>query len=318
MRSVTTGLSLLVAAVCISSSLDRAMSQSKVPIPTEYAVPGERTFPESIAFDEDTGTFYTGSADRGIVYRGSRNATEMIPHISGAAAPPASNGLRLLPSGELLVAGGRSGSLFVYAADGSLVRGYNSTPSEQTFVNDAVVTSADEAFVTDSIRPVLFRTDPSRRGSLEPWLDLTRTPIKYGEGFNLNGIVATEDNRFLVVAQTNARRFWRIDRRSKEVRMIDTPNGEGGADGMRLRGNRLFAVRDGGVSVYELSVDALKAVLVSRVDDPRFNGPTAIAIDGDDLLVVNAQFAAREGVPNLPFTITRVAGAAAVKRGDSL
>lgn len=312
-------LGVAVAIVTATALVpDVGFAQSASETLSSYAVPGERTFPEGIALDAATGAFFVGSADQGTIYRGSRSAQEMTPHVSGAEAPPASNGLRLLPSGELLVAGGRTGTLYVYAPDGTLVRRLDAPAAERTFINDSVVVSPTEVYVTDSFRPVLFRADPSVDGLLEPWLDLTATPIEYGEGFNLNGIVATEDGRYLIVAQTNARTFWRIDLASKDVTAIDVPHGEGGADGMRLVGDRLFAVRDGGVTTYRLAPDAGSVTVTARVVDERFSGPTAVAVDGDDLLIVNAQFAARDGTPDLPFTVTRVTGAAvATERGAS-
>jgi superoxide dismutase, Cu-Zn family len=275
-------------------------------LPGEYIVPGERTFPESIALDHERDVFYVGSADQGTLFRGRRDAASLTPFVAGRSAPSAANGLALLPSGDLLVAGGRSGSLFVYAPNGTLRRRFDSPATEQTFINDLVVVSPTEAYVTDSFRPTLFRVDPSREGALEAWLDLTQTPIRYADGFNLNGVVATADGRFLIAAQTNIGKFWRIDRRSKVTDEIRVLGGEGGGDGLRLRGNLLYAVNGGGLTVYDLSSDASEARVLTRLTDLRLNGPTGLALDGDDALVVNAQFSARESTPDLPFTVTRL------------
>ena len=81
-----------------------------------------------------------------------------------------------------------------------------------------------DAYLTDfGLRPVLFRVagDSEDPGELEEWLDLSATsiPIQGGPAgaFNLNGIVASEDGRYLLVVHTGEQRLYRIDRESQEV-----------------------------------------------------------------------------------------------------
>jgi sugar lactone lactonase YvrE len=46
-------------------------------------------------------------------------------------------------------------------------------------------------------------------------------PIEYGEGFNLNGIAASGDGRYLVAVQSNSGNLYRADTESREVTQID-------------------------------------------------------------------------------------------------
>lgn len=92
----------------------------------------------------------------------------------------------------------------------------------------------------------------------EEWLDLEGTPIEYGKGFNLNGIAASEDGRYLGTVQSNTGNLYRIEVESREVTQIDL-GGETlmDGDGILLDGQTLYVVHGGeGVIVpVELSKD---------------------------------------------------------------
>jgi len=177
---------------------------------------------------------------------------------------------------------------------------------EGGFLNDLVLTGSG-VFVTDSMRPILWRIPPGG-GSIEPFLDFTGTALQYLPGFNLNGIVVTEDGRYLVVSQSNTGRLFRITIATKEVVGIDLGFDRVPGDGLLLRGQTLYAVAGGGVVRVTLSGDFTSGRVYSRTFDRRFRFPTTIAFARDRLLVVNSQFTALFGgfAPQLPFTVTSI------------
>jgi Cu-Zn family superoxide dismutase len=224
--------------------------------------------------------------------------------------------MKLDGHGRLLVAGGGSGQVGVLDADDGSVLATLATPAAPaTFLNDLAVAPRGAVYVTDSQRPVLFRfqTGPGGVGAIEPWLDLTTTPIRYGtSGANLNGIVVTPDGRYLVAVQTNTGQLWRIDTATQEVREVDLGGTQvTGGDGLLLLGDELYVVQNaiGRISRWTLDADAPRATFDSAVQDRNFAFPTTIAALGDDeLVVVNAQFNRRTGpLPLvLPFVLTAI------------
>ena len=140
----------------------------------------------------------------------------------------------------------------------------------------------------------------------EAWLDLTTTPIVYQAGFNLNGIVATPDDRYLIVSQTNTGELFRIDLATKAVVQIDLGGESVAGDGLALRGQTLFAVAGGLIVKVRLSDQFTSGDVLSRTGDASFSSPTTLAIARGRLLVVNSQFANQGGTPTLPFTVSSV------------
>jgi len=200
--------------------------------------------------------------------------------------------------------------MFVYnTADGSLVASYSTPAVEQTFINDVTITPDGAAYFTDSFRPVLFKISDMAGGEAESWLDFTGTVLEYGEGFNLNGIAASPDGRYLLVIHSGNGNLYRIDTETQEVSQVDT----GGADltagdGILLIGNTLHVTRNqfGEIVPVTMSEDFSTGTAGAAVTDPSLIFPTTIAQAGDSLLVVNSQFNNRGGTPELPFTVSRL------------
>ncbi len=292
-----------------------------------YVLPGDEVYPEGIALDEATGDFFVGSTTDGTIFRGNvaEPGTEAevfgLPNSRGVRTTAV--GMEVVPGGrrasggQLLIAGDDTGRIFAYdATGGALIEALDTPESEMTFINDVAVARGG-AYFTDSMRPILFRYSPPTSdiegtvGELEEWLDLEGTPIEYGEGFNLNGIAASGDGRYLVTVQSNTGNLYRIDIESREVTQIDL-GGETltGGDGILLDGQTLYVVRGGeGVIVpVDLSEDFASGEVGEAFSDPSFARPTTIAKYGDRLLVVNSQFDRRESgeSPELPFTVSAI------------
>jgi streptogramin lyase len=116
--------------------------------------------PEGIAIDQG-GQFYAGSIPTGAIYRGSVRTGQgevLVPGVTGRAAL----GIDVDNHRRVFVAGGPTGSAYVYDGEsGGLIATY-ALVNGQTFVNDVVVTRGG-AYFTDSFRPVVYRTARSAR-----------------------------------------------------------------------------------------------------------------------------------------------------------
>ncbi len=278
---------------------------------TSFALPGEQVFPEGVAYNPASGKFYVGSTTDGTLYEGDLASGEVTVFSEGGAdGRTTAIGMKVDANGDLWVAGGGTGQMFVYnTADGSLVASYTTPAVEQTFINDVTITPDESAYFTDSFRPVLFKISDMMGGEAESWLDFTGTVLEYGEGFNLNGIAASPDGRYLLVVHSGNGNLYRIDTDTQEVSQVDT----GGADltagdGILLVGNILYVSRNqfGQIVPVTMSEDFSMGTAGEPLTDPSLIFPTTIALADDSLLVVNSQFNNRGGTPQLPFTVSRL------------
>ena len=262
--TITSGvvvLALALAAVACDGTGDgggednggnaRSQTTQEVSSAERYVLPGEQVFPEGVAYRSETGDFYVGSTTDGTVFRGN---VEGGPKEAKVFLEPESDGrttaigMEVDKERRLFIAGGETGRIFVYDIESAnLVRRLDTPDAEPTFLNDVAVTPNGGAYFTDSMRPVLFRMTSTDGGvgEAEPWLNLEGTPAEYEEGFNFNGIDATEDGRYLVAVQSNTGELFRIDTESKEVVEIDL-GGEtlANGDGLLLDGRTVYVVRN--------------------------------------------------------------------------
>jgi Cu-Zn family superoxide dismutase len=279
-----------------------------------YVLPGDMVFPEGVAYQPETGDYYVSSTTDGTIFRGyDRDKTASVFLPGGTDGRTSATGMKVDKQGRLFVSGAATGQMFVYdTVSGALLASFNNGKSP-TFVNDVALTDSNGAFFTDSNNPVLYRVfmDSAGQWQVENWLDFTGTPLVYQQGFNVNGIAASQDGRYLVVVQSNTGKLYRITVATKAVMEIDlfgatVPNG----DGILLRGRALYVSQNeaGLIADVRLTPDLSKGLVVSRTGSPSFGYPTTIAFAGDDLLVVNSQFNNRgPGLqPVLPFTLSRV------------
>jgi Cu-Zn family superoxide dismutase len=280
-------------------------------LPASYALPGESVFPEGVAYNPASGKFYVGSTTDGTLYEGDLASGEVtIFSAGGADGRTTAIGLKVDANGNLWVSGGGTGQMFVYnTADGSLIASYTTPAVEQTFINDATVTPDGSVYFTDSFRPVLFKVSDLAGGEAESWLDFTGTVLEYGEGFNLNGIAATPDGRYLLVIHSGTGSLYRIDSETREVIQVDTGDADLTAgDGILLVDTTLYVTRNrfGEIVPVDMSEEFSVGMAGTPLTDPSLIYPTTIAQAGDSLLVVNSQFNNRGGTPELPFTVSRI------------
>jgi Cu-Zn family superoxide dismutase len=332
-------LVLLILLLSVSSTLPRAAAQTTpaasptaaqqvLPAATPmagggrlFALPAGGGFPEGVAYDEVTGDFYVGSSVDGTIYRGNVVSGTMEVFLPGQPGRVAI-GLALDDSGRLFVAGGGTGTVAVYdTATGQQLLEVANGLAPNTFLNDVAVSPAGVAYITDSFNPLLYRivatAIPPALGTpapvpttdaLEVFVDFTTTGFDLVQtGFNANGIVATPDGRYLLLVQTNTGALYRVDAATGETIQVDL--GEGslpGGDGLELDGQTLYVVREGQITVVTLGPDYATGSVGASFSDPSFASPTTIARFDGCLLVVNSQFGALQGEPQLPFTVSSV------------
>jgi sugar lactone lactonase YvrE len=291
------------------------------PRPDLYLLPPEARYPEGIAAENKRGTFYVSSVFDGSIYRGNVRKEKVKLFLPGGQdGRTQAVGLALDDERRLYVAGGQTGKVFVYdTRGGELVRTFSSA-RVSGFLNDVTVNPRNgDAYITDSLVPVIWRvpakevTDAFAQGQLDPWLDLTGTPIEYTEGFNLNGIVVTANGRYLLTVQTNTGNLYRIDTRTKRVTKVDLGNATlTNGDGLVLKGHTLYVVRNQDELISKVLLGNLftSGRVKETASAPSLDFPTTAALARGRLLVVNSQFdeggPAGPGVPEIPFTVSSI------------
>jgi sugar lactone lactonase YvrE len=228
---------------------------------------------------------------------------------------------------RLVVVGRQTGLIFVYnTQDGRLISRLHNGRSgiDQTFLNDVTFAPDGSAYVTDSVNAVLYRVAVTQSGQyeLQEFLKFEGTPITYVNavgpaGINLNGIVATANGQYLIVAKRNENALYRIDLQTRQVVPIEMPqNMLTTPDGMFLQGDTLYVAQNipKSVAVVKISSDFARATLESTIPHPTFAFPTSVARYRGSLLVVSSQFdtvgspAAVTGTqpPIVPFWVTEI------------
>jgi sugar lactone lactonase YvrE len=260
--------------------------------------------PEGVAFDKRSEAFFVSITADGAIYRGTLDSDTVSPFIAGAAGR-AAVGLEVR-RGKLYVAGGPSGSITVYdIATRQRVAEFQT--GSGGFLNDLVVTRRGDVFVTDSFRPTLWHVTAAqvRAGSGTPQaLDVSEAIPFEADEFNLNGIVA-KDSRRLVVVDTNSGALFRIDLSDdgSSVREIDEIEGVTvpGGDGLLLDRGRLVVVQGdpAQLSFVVLRDGARSATLERTQTSDLLRGPSTVDRADDLYLVVNADF----DTSQLPFTV---------------
>jgi Cu-Zn family superoxide dismutase len=278
-----------------------------------YKLPAPDAFPEGIVVDARRGVFLTGASNGGDIWQVSLATGRATPFaIGGSPGRTVALGMKIDPQRRLWVAAGATGRVAVLNADtGAVLKILEAPPvplGQQPFVNDLIL-AGGYVYVTDSNRPILYRARAGTTiGALEPWLRLDGTAVRYQDGTNLNGVVASADGRTLVTVQSNTGKLFRIDIATRAVREISGVSVRNG-DGLVLSGTTLHVVRNANGQVDRVAMNAAltSGRVTSSLKDPEFRFPTTAALQGGQLLVVNGQLdKSRDPPPVLPFTIVRV------------
>ena len=322
--------SLIGALLSVMAGTAAALAQSTpgaTPVASEdvitFELPGDEVYPEGVAYDEDENVFYVGSTTDGTIFRGDIESGEVEVFSEGGADDRTTAiGMEIDDDGRLFVAGGDTGGVWVYDTEsGDFLATVENELTPDTFLNDIAIVDGG-AYVTDSFNPIIWQVTLTEdedddaaevSAEIDQYLDFTGTDFEFqNDGFNANGIEATDDGTYLIVVQSATGLLFRIEVSSGDVTEIDlgdttVPNG----DGMAIEGQALYVLQNQQELIVPIAMadDFASGTPIDTVTYDAFNYPTTLELTGDGrALVVNSQFGARsEGTdPELPFTVVSV------------
>jgi hypothetical protein len=253
-------------------------------------------FPEGIESGRGTSVF-VGSLIEGAIWRGdlrTGSGTVLAPGAPGRV----SVGIAYEAGRDRLwVAGGGPGfglgigDVRVYDASSGALLATFLPPEDVGALNDVAITQ-DAVYVTDSFNAQLVKIPLPADGSLPSEDSATLLPVSgvaQTGGPNLNGIVAKSG--VLLVAETSSGKLFRVDPETGIAEAVDL-GGEvlPSPDGLELRGNTLYVVGGGLVTVVRLGARLVSGVVLGEITDPGLDVPTTATVAAGRLWVVNARF----------------------------
>jgi sugar lactone lactonase YvrE len=281
-------LLLVALSLALIGSTSMAPFTGVIPLPDGFQ-------PEGIASGTGT-TFYVGSIGTGAVFRGDLRTGEgklVVPDQAGRSTI----GLKFdAPTGLLFVAGGPTGSAYVYDAETGATISAIQLETMMSFINDVVVTK-DAAYFTNSFQPILYKVPLESIAESPAMPEVIKIPLS-GDyesvpGFNANGIAATPNGKSLIIVNSTVGALYLVDPETGVATLIDlgtgtVPNG----DGILLHGKTLYVVQNflNQIAVVELSSDLSSGTITTTITTPLFRIPTTVARFGSTLCVVNARF----------------------------
>jgi sugar lactone lactonase YvrE len=247
---------------------------------------------------------WAGSLATGTIVRADLVTGDVSTVVESAGGPAV--GLALDARGRLWVAGGPAGTGRVYdARSGELLADLQLASTENTFVNDVIVTQ-DAAWFTDSFNAVLYRVpldDEGRIGTPQAVTLGGDFELVTGPGaFNSNGIEAAR-NGALILAQSadpvdgegSALYVINPSPGASEVaaERIELTGDVSNADGLVLQGRTLYVVENvlDRIAQVRLSHDLASGEVVTRITDDDFATPTTATLALGAIYAVNAHFA---------------------------
>ena len=306
----------LLMSIGIGNSATAQSFPETVPLPDGFQ-------PEGITLGTGHNA-YVGSLAGGAIYAVDLRTGAGSTLVPGYPGSLLAVGLDFDPrSGYLFVAGGFTGDGRVYDTDSGqmvqqLVFGAPSVP----WINDVLVTR-DAAYFTNSFAPFIYKVPLNSKGEpsgvVQPlmlggdWQQFTN-PMPTGPEdmwINANGIVATPDNRTLIVVNYYSGLLYTVDPDTGFATEIDVggdivPTG----DGLVLRGKTLYVVQNflNAIAVFTMSPDFSTATLTGYLTDSDLRVPSTADSFGPWLYAVNARFDVcfPGPCPDVEFDIVRV------------
>jgi streptogramin lyase len=242
-------------------------------------------------------TLYVGSIPTGAVRQIDAKTGESFTLVDATVGRSAT-GLEYDKQNErLFVSGGGTGAAYVYDAQtGDPITDYLLTPTAPRFINDNVLTK-DAVYFTDSMRPWFYRLPLGPHGALPSASDVETIPLSgdyvHQPGFNLNGIVASANEKWLIAVQSSTASLFRIDPNTGVADRIELTGGDATAgDGLLLEGQTLYVVQNqlNRVAVVHLGGDFESGTVLGHLTHPSFNVPTTIDKLNGRLYLPNAKF----------------------------
>ncbi|MEU8828620.1 SMP-30/gluconolactonase/LRE family protein [Streptomyces sp. NPDC048636] len=296
-------------------------------ISAAYALPGDRVYPEGIAADPRTGTLYAGSYADGTVYRmtpGHRVAEVLLP--AGTDGRATANGLKVDGAGRLWVTDSTAGVSVYDPRTRRLLARFDVAGPGARFVNDLAIAPDGSAYLTDSLRGVVYRVTPRQlaraqahggHAALTPRFDLNAAMEPHDPGtYTLNGIVADPTGRHLLTVDSTGGDLYRLEPSTGRISRVALHGGDLRlADGLELRHGTLWAAHntDNAISRWRVAPDGHAARQERRFTDEALQVPTTLIRRHGTLYVVRSQFdkggpLGDNGTPRTPFTVAAVTG----------
>jgi sugar lactone lactonase YvrE len=279
---------------------------------TYRLVGGNLIYPEGIAVHDSQ--FYVTSVHDGDIYRG--NLGEPTAEVFIPSPGFGSGGIKATATRLVVVQGNEhEGGVTVFDRETGdrVVRFSNGKKSGAT--NDVAIAPNGDAYVTDSGNPVLYRIPAAalqqrqtKVQELPVFMSFRGTSFTYENGGSANGIVVSEDNKFLLMVNFGTGQLFRIRLADQQVNEVDLHGAQlTSGDGMVLAGQDLYVVLHDAETVAKVAMRNGYAEVgpVTFTTDPTFLNPTTAAIAGNRLLVVNSQFDVPGGGKR-PWTVSSV------------
>ncbi|WP_062983424.1 SMP-30/gluconolactonase/LRE family protein [Nocardia anaemiae] len=327
-RTISTiATAIACTALTACGTATQAVSQPTTRISTAYELPGDRVYPEGIAVDPRTGDTYVGSYANGAIYRatpGAARAEIFLPE--GADGRKTANGLKVDAAGRLWVTDSTTGVAVYDTGSRALIARFDVTGTGPRLVNDVAITPDGSAYLTDSLRPVVYRVTPEQitaahggKAELTAQFDLSTIISPHApDAFTLNGIVSDDSGRYLLIVDMNAGELYRVATepnspdpiRKVTMRGADLKHG----DGLELHGSTLWAAQNvsNTITRWKIGDDGATVELERTVTDESLRIPTTLVRSNDRTLVVSSQFdkggPMGPGTPTMPFTVLTVDG----------
>ncbi|MFD7558065.1 SMP-30/gluconolactonase/LRE family protein [Streptomyces sp. NPDC059835] len=308
---LSTALTTALALACLGAAPASALSSSSdARMSTAFSIPGAKVYPEGIATDARTHTVYVGSYADGTVYRARPGRTEAEVFLpSGTDGRHTANGLRVDARGRLWVTDSTAGVSVYDTRTGSRLAHFEVAGGGPRFVNDLTITPDGAAYLTDSVRGVIYRVTPEQlaagSGPLTEAYDLSPAlrPRPAG-GFSLNGIVSDRAGRYLLAVDMPEGDLYRVDLATGAVLRVDLGGRDmKAADGLDLSPDGTLRVAHNTTDTltrWQLGADGTRARLTRTVTDPSLQIPTTLSHTPGRTLVVRSQF--DKGGPMTPST----------------
>lgn len=266
---------------------------------------------EGIGADEARGLFYVSEVTGGEIHRGSVGSADTQEWLAGHGTDGrfTARGITVDDAGRVYVAGGPNGigtgrpDLWVYSPEGELLTALRA-PGTDVFLNDVAIGADGAAYFTNSNDAQVFRVANDGAGwQATLWADATDT-IERRTGFNLGGIVLTEDRSAFVVAQGNTGALWRFATATGEVTPVRTGGADlVNADGLVRQGNRLTVVRNfsKAIATLRLTADGSAARLIGQQATAADRVLTTAKVLNGRILYVDSKF--DEQVASAPYQV---------------
>ncbi len=296
--------------------------------PEIYQIPliGDRVFPEGIAAHGGSGEIFVGGLADGEIQRIRDGEAALfkashangLKNVIGMAVDPVRDRLWVastgfLSDGEIVLSPDDLPEVLVFDSGSGELLGRFAVPYDGSphFLNDIALDGEGNAYITDSLAPTIWTIDAGLKG-LEKFVEDPALVIQ--EGFNLNGIAITPDQRYVIATIPGAPgALFRISLEEREITEVAFDGPFRGADGLVFADpERLIGVV-GGIYVIELSDDYARGRIVDLPDfESTFDFATTADVLDDRLYVVNSQLDhivpvfENDAPPEVPFTITSV------------